>query len=309
MSLYPPPKDHPTEVWTELPTEFRVTGTVPEWAVANRPGMKLHSFLEGPSFDRDGNLYLVDIPYGRVFRVSPDRHWALIADYDGWPNGLRIHKDGRIFIADRRHGILQLDPDTGQTEPAVTHWLTGNFKGVNDLFFDDAGLLYFTDQGQTGMHDPSGRVFRSDLDSGQLDCLLDCGPSPNGLVMSPDGGALYVGMTRGNAVWRLPILPDGTCSKVGIFTQLAGGVSGADGLAVDQEGRVLVCDAGNGCVWVFSPWGEPVMRIRSCTGGRTTTNLAFGGTDNTSLFITESDTGTILRAELDVPGQPLYSHG
>ncbi len=71
---------------------------------------------------------------------------------------------------------------------------------------------------------------------------------------------------------------------------------------------MLVCDAGNGCVWVFSRWGEPVYRIRSCTGGRTTTNLAFGGPGNTSLLVTESDTGSVLRAELDVPGQRMYAH-
>ncbi|MCG8558776.1 MAG: SMP-30/gluconolactonase/LRE family protein [Hyphomicrobiales bacterium] len=308
MSLYPPPKEHPTEVWSEMPEELRVTGTVPEWAVANKRGAELHSFLEGPSFDRDGNLYLVDIPYGRILRVSPEKRWELIADYDGWPNGLRIHKDGRIFIADRKHGILRLDAEAGTIEPVLTHWLTERFKGPNDLVFDLEGQLYFTDQGQSGMEDPSGRVFRYDLETERLDCLLDCGPSPNGLVLSPDGTALYVGMTRGNAVWRLPMLADGRTSKVGIFTQLAGGVSGADGLTVDREGRVFVCDAGNGCVWVFSPWGEPVYRIGSCTGGRTTTNLAFGGPDNTSLFITESDTGTVLRAELDVPGETLYSH-
>lgn len=308
MSLYPPPKDHPTEVWTELPERFRYQDRVTDWAVANKQGAALHSFLEGPSFDRDGNLYLVDIPYGRVFRVSPDREWTLIAQYDGWPNGLRIHRDRGIFIADRKHGILRLDPVGGGVEPVLTHWLTERFKGPNDLIFDGQGRLYFTDQGQTGLHDPSGRVFRYDFETGRLDCLLDTAPSPNGLVLTPDETALYVGMTRGNAVWRMPILADGTVSKVGVFVQLAGGVSGADGLAVDVEGRVLVCDAGNGCVWVFSRWGEPIYRIRSCTGGRTTTNLAFGGPDGTSLFVTESDTGTVLRAELDVPGQRLYAH-
>jgi len=115
-------------------------------------------------------------------------------------------------------------------------------------------------------------------------------------------------MTQGNAVWRLPILPGGTTSKVGIFASMAGGVSGADGMAVDSAGNLFVCDAGNGCIWAFSRFGEPLYRIRSCTEGRTVTNLAFGGEDNRSLFITDSSTGTILRADRDHPGQGMYSH-
>jgi gluconolactonase len=56
--------------------------------------------------------------------------------------------------------------------------------------------------------------------------LPDCEwPSPNGLALNPEETLLFVAMTRGNAVWRLPLLPDGTTSKVGIFAQLAGGLS------------------------------------------------------------------------------------
>lgn len=308
MSLYPPPETIEAHVWTSLPDEFRRTGGRPAWAAANKPGQTADSFLEGPSFDREGQLYVTDIPYGRVFRVSQQGRWSLVAEYDGWPNGLKIHKDGRIFIADYRHGILLLDPDHGTVEPALTHRLTESFKGVNDLFFDMEGRLYFTDQGQSGLHDPTGRVYRFDLESDHLDRLIDNGPSPNGLVMNPEQNVLYVGMTRGNSVWRLPIFPDGRTSKVGIFARLAGGVSGPDGLTVDSRGRVTVCDAGNGSAWMFTQWGEPVYRIQSPTGGRTVTNLAYGGPDNRDLFLTESDTGHILRVTLDVPGEKLFSH-
>jgi gluconolactonase len=65
--------------------------------------------------------------------------------------------------------------------------------------------------------------------------------------------------------------------------------------------------AGFGTVWVFSPLGEPLARIRSCAGIRTT-NVAFGGPDNKSLFITEAEHGVILRARLGFAGRPMYSH-
>ena len=307
MSLYPPPVDQATEVWTQVPDEFRIPDTVPAWGAANRPGVALDCFLEGPSFDLDGNLYVTDIPYGRIFRISPAREWRLVADYDGWPNGLKIHRDGRIFITDYKNGIMCLDPVTGAVEPFLTHRRSESFRGVNDLYFDSAGRMYFTDQGQTGLHDPTGRVYRYDLATEQLELLIGNCPSPNGLVMNPDEDVLYVAMTRGNAVWRLPIFPDGGISKVSIFTAMAGGNSGADGMAVDEAGGLYVSDAGNGCVWSFSHWAEPVYRIRSCTRGRATTNLAFGGPERKSLFITESATGTILKADLGTPGQQMFS--
>ena len=213
MSLYPPPETIEAQIWTSVPDEFRYTGGTPAWGAANKPGQTLDSFLEGPSFDCEGQLYVTDIPYGRVFRISQQARWSLIAEYDGWPNGLKIHQDGRIFIADYRRGILLLDPERGTVEPVLTHRRSESFKGINDLYFDREGRLYFTDQGQTGLHDPTGRVYCFDLESERLDRLIDNGPSPNGLVMNPEQNALYVGMTRDNSVWRLPIFPDGQTSK------------------------------------------------------------------------------------------------
>lgn len=307
MSLYPPPQERTTEVFTRLPEKFWRNGDS-DWVRANKPGQKVASFLEGPSFDRAGNLYVTDIPYGRIFRISPQGEWELVVEYDGWPNGLKIHGDGRIFIADYKRGILVLDPLSKRIEPFLTHRRSEGFKGVNDLFFDHEGRLYFTDQGQTGMHDPSGRVFRYDLESQRLDCLLDNGPSPNGLVMDLHEQALLVAMTRGNSIWRLPIQSDGTTSKVGVFTAMAGGVSGADGIALDDQGNLFVCDAGNGCVWGFDRHAVPLYRLRSCTEGRTLTNLAFGGEGNRHLFVTDSSTGHILKIAMEHPGKPMFSH-
>lgn len=307
MSLFAPPQDRSTEVFSRMPEEFWRDGDS-DWVRANKPGQRVANFLEGPSFDRDGNLYVTDIPYGRIFRISASGEWALIVEYDGWPNGLKIHQDGRLFVADYRKGILVVDPVNGRIEPFLTHRRSESFKGVNDLFFDADGCLYFTDQGQTGMHDPSGRVFRYDPTSTRLDCLLDNGPSPNGLVLDLEEKALLVAMTRGNAIWRLPLQGDGQTSKVGVFAAMAGGVSGADGLALDTAGSLYVCDAGHGCVWSFDRFGVPLYRYRTCTSGRTLTNLAFGGTDGRDLYITDSSTGTVLRTATEQPGKPLFSH-
>ena len=68
--MFPLPKVICTEVFAEVPASLRRSGET-AWTRTNRPGLATPSFLEGPSFDRDGNLYVVDVPYGRVFRISP----------------------------------------------------------------------------------------------------------------------------------------------------------------------------------------------------------------------------------------------
>jgi len=73
-----------------------------------------------------------------------------VTQYDGWPNGLKIHRDGRIFIADYKRGLMILDPGTGKVEPLLETAFSEGFKGLNDLHFADNGDLYFTDQGRAG---------------------------------------------------------------------------------------------------------------------------------------------------------------
>jgi gluconolactonase len=305
--MFAPPKIIQTEVFTRLPEEFRRAAPDNEWGAAQPAGSPPHSLLEGPSFDRDGNLWCVDIPNGRIFRVAPDGRFSLVAEYDGWPNGLKIHRDGRIFIADYKNGIMLLDPVSGKVTPYLVRANLERFKAVNDLFFAANGDLYFTDQGMTGMHDPTGRVFRVRAD-GRVDCLLDNVPSPNGLVMNVDETMLYLAVTRGNCVWRVPLRRDGNgVAKVGVYIQLSGGWGGPDGLALDEAGNLAVAHVGLGTVWVFDRMGEPLYRVRSCADSHTT-NVAFGGPDRRTLFITESGSGSILRAQLEVPGKQMYSH-
>ncbi|MFC7552239.1 SMP-30/gluconolactonase/LRE family protein [Pseudoroseomonas wenyumeiae] len=266
-----------------------------EWSRANKRGQPVDCFLEGPCFDAAGNLHVTDIPHGRIFRISPEGDWTQLAEYDGEPNGLALHPDGRcLYVADYKQGILSLDLVSGALEPVLARRNSERFKGPNDLVFARNGDLYFTDQGQSGLHDPTGRVYRL-RPGGQLDCLLSNGPSPNGLVLSHDEEVLFVAMTRDNAVWRLPLLPDGSTSKVGRFASFHG-TSGPDGMAMDAAGNLLVAHASLGSVFVLSPQGEPLARIRSCRGA-TTTNVALGGVDGNNVFVTESETGAVLTAE------------
>ena len=305
MSFFAPPRRVETRLLTRLPDRFRRPRRT-AWADFNRAGREIDSFLEGPAFDREGRLYVTDIPFGRIFRISPGGEWEQLAEYDGWPNGLKIHADGRILVTDYRRGLLELEPGTGRMTPLLETVRSEGFKGLNDLFIAANGDIFFTDQGQTGLHDPTGRLYRLEP-SGRLTCLIDTVPSPNGLVVAPDMSFVLLAVTRANQIWRVPLQADGGVTKASVFSHLHGGPGGPDGLALDAQGHLLVAHAGFGAVWRLSPLAEPLERIVSCAGSFTT-NLAFGGPANDQLHIVESDTGSVLVAAMDVPGEPMHSH-
>ena len=305
MSFFAPPAEIATRVFTRIPDHFSKPRRC-AWANANRGGQAIGSFLEGPSFDRAGNLYVVDVPFGRVFRISPAGEWTLVTEYDGWPNGLKIHRNGTIHITDYKRGIVTLDPATGAITPLLEHVGSEAFKGVNDLVFAPNGDLYFTDQGQTGLQDPTGRVYRLEP-SGRLTCLIGTVPSPNGIALNADASSLFIAVTRAQAIWRIPLSASGLVGKVGVFAHLHGGMGGPDGLAMDGQGCLCVAHTGFGSVWRLSPLAEPLHRIRSCAG-ISTTNLAFAPSGAQKLYVTESQTGSILVADMPAGGQPLYSH-
>lgn len=294
-----------TEIFARVPDEFRISDRQSAWASLHRPGQFTDCFLEGPSFDRDGNLYVVDVAWGRVFRIRPNGAFELVAAFDGEPNGLKIHQDGQIFVADRKLGVIRIDPVSGEIATVVDGFRGEPFQGLNDLIFASNGDLYFTDQGLSGLDSPTGRVFRLRA-NGVLELVLDRIPSPNGLVLDRKEATLFVNVTRDNAVWRLPLAADGSVCKVGAFIRLSGGV-GPDGLAMDCDGGLAIAHLGLGVVWLVSAAGEPMARIQSCAGPGVT-NLAYGGPDGRSLYITESETGHILVARLPVAGWPMFSH-
>jgi len=306
MFAAPPIKE--TRIFAQLPQVLDLSASDRRslW-LADRPmhGTKVGSFLEGPAFDRLGRLHCVDIAYGRIFRIDGDGRFSVALEYEGAPNGMQFHRDGRAFIADHRRGLLAAGPDGGTpVETILANAFGDGFRGLNDLVFSSEGDLYFTDQGQTGLQDPNGRLFRLDR-AGRLTLLLSGIPSPNGLVLNRNETALFLAVTRANAVWRVPFGRQGAVTKVGVFIQLSGG-GGPDGMAMDEADNLFVACPVLGCVWAFSSAGEPIWRINSCTDGRLTTNIAFGGPGRKTLFITESAQGTILAADMEVPGAALF---
>jgi gluconolactonase len=302
LNPFKPPELIKAQTFMSMPQKFR-RKTRTTWSDPNRQGAEVDSFLEGPSFDRAGNLYFVDIPFGRVFRITARGEWELVIQYDGWPNGLKLHQDGRFFIADYRLGLMALNAGAGTVTPVLETAYSEGFKGLNDLHFASNGDLFFTDQGQTGIADPTGRVFRLRA-NGALDRLASNVPSPNGITLNSRNNQVYVAVTRAQQIWRLPLMADGQPSKTGVAIQLSGGHAGPDGIEMDAEDGLVVCHLGVG-VWRFDANGLPTHLVHA-DGHRLLTNVAFGGPDRKTLYITDSANGEILTAQMPVAGKVMF---
>jgi len=278
-----------------LPDALRHRGEPSAWARMTRPGQAMHSFLEAAYFDDARNLWLVDVPYGRVFRVSPEGAWQVMHQIDGEPHAMRIAQGGRHIAVDHRHGLIEL---TGQDRfDVLTTGMEGQpFLGLSDMCYGADGTLWFTDSGRTSLSDPKGRVYGLPPDGG-LRLLLDCVPYANGICLSPDGAWAYVAATRANQVWRLSTrLPDTGQPMAGTFLQLSGGL-GPDGLASNARGWLAVAQAQAGRAYVFDPLGDAIAEVR-LPEGLWTTSVAFHPDDQTRLFIVEAQTGSVFTADI-----------
>lgn len=283
-----------------LPEHLHVTGRV-----SGRYGTRKF-YLEGPAVARDGTLFFTDVPGGRILRLLPDGEIEIFVEYHGEPNGMKIARDGRMFIADNQNGILVIDPVSKAISPYCVRVANERLRGPNDLVIADNGDIYFTDQGNSDITRPTGRVILV-REGGKGEVILQNIPSPNGIALSIDRTWLYVAVTRTNQVWRAQVMADGRVDRTGTYIQLSGG-GGPDGMAVDSRNNLIVAHSSFGAIWVFDPKGEPLYRANTCTGGLGISNVSFGGPEHRTLYVTESVTGSILTMEMPYPGYKLPSH-
>ena len=125
------------------------------------------TFLEGPAFDRDGNLFITSLFEGRVIKIAADKTvQTVFQNNELITDGIAIHKDGRLFIGCLNGKVVSIQPDgTGLTYIEPRH--EGKPVSSNDLVFDRHGNLYVTDFTGT-LADPSGGVYRFSSDFSEV---------------------------------------------------------------------------------------------------------------------------------------------
>ena len=269
-----------------------------------------HTWTEGPLWVEDGQYVLYsDIPPNQIWKWSEQGGKELYLEPSGYTggtprggepgsNGLLLDQEGKLILCqhgDRRIARMQPPLDSARAifETVVGTYEGKRFNSPNDATFDKGGNLYFTDPpyGLEGnVDDPAKEldfqgVFRFGADR-QLTLITDDIPRPNGIGLSPDESTLYVASSEGSPQWSvIDLSADGVPSNQRVFHHdpSAEGPGAPDGLKIDDEGNIWA--TGPGGVWVFSPSGEVLGKIKT---GERTSNCAFNA-DKSILYMTCDD--------------------
>ncbi len=282
-----------TRVFASLPGNLRITDI--ESTAAAILGRPFDSFLEGLSFSSTGDLFCVDVSFGRIFSVNRAGEFTVLAKYDGKPSGLDVHPDGRLLITDRLKGFLSCDATTGELQPVLGAAAAAVFQRLSDIAISGNGDIYVTDPGDSDLLNPCGRVFLLRGDQ-PPELLLDGIAHPNGIAVDRLGRRLYVAAMRANDIVCADLQPGAGATRARNFVRLSGGL-GPDVLGLDPEGRLAVAHFQFGCVWLYDRKGEAVARIQ-LERGSLPTSVTFGGPGHRVLYVAEAETGTIQVAEL-----------
>lgn len=260
-------------------------------------------FPEGPVYDRHGNLYLCQLRSGDISVVRPDGRLEDVINTGGNPNGAALDREGHLLVADSgKNSILRISPDADvltladgyQGEP---------LRGPNDLVVAADDSVYFTTPVGSNEDNPIGRVYRLHP-GGRVDLIAERLAFPNGIALSADGSVLYVAETRRRHVLRLALDARGMpAGEAEIFAVLRPVGEGPDGMAFDVEGCLYVAHYGGGCVAVFGPDGTKEREIP--IEGANPTNVAFGGRDMKTLYVTEAERGNVFALRMPVAGRAL----
>ena len=293
--MYNQPFSITAQTFSDLPSYLKLDSTGNTW-VANEFGEReIPSYLSGATFDAQGLLWIADCAHGRIFRVTQTGEWDQIAHYEGWPSALQFHPDGRLIIADARHGLLAMDVATRAIAPLLTHHHNQRFKGLADLAISSDGNIYFTDAGHTGLQDATGSVYCLNAD-GKLHTIARNLAGPAGIVVSPDQSVIYVAAAADNAVYRINVNAQLEAQRTSRYLSLSGG-TGPRGLALDTESNLYVAQRGMGATWVVDKRGEGKYRVESSRGDWVS-HVAISTTNTQQIFMLEAQTGCVLEATL-----------
>ena len=292
---------------------------VPRLALAQQPEIAAAvAFTEGPTVDRDGNVYFTEMVSLRIMKLTTKGVLSTFREGSNNANGLLIDPEGRLVACEgagsERTGVFvrfkpqitRTDLRTGKMEVLADNYQGKPFVGPNDVTIDGKGRLYFTDL-------PGGAVYRID-GPGQVARIL-ASPEiqqPNGIQISPDDKQLYLiesNRAEGGArmIRAYDLHADGSVANMRVHYNFYPGRS-ADGMSIDTEGNLYASAGMNQLrgssetldtktgVYVISPEGKLLKFIP--VNEDFITNNAFGGPDMKTLYVTAGKTLYKLRTEI-----------
>ncbi|MBN9534663.1 MAG: SMP-30/gluconolactonase/LRE family protein [Alphaproteobacteria bacterium] len=286
-------------------------------------------FPEGPVAMDDGSVIVVEMAAARISRVTPDGKIKVIAEPGGGPNGLAIGPDGALYVCNNggnfevheRDGLLipghtpashkggrieRVNLSTGKVEVVYDKCDGVNLGAPNDIVFDTAGGMWFTDHGSTNeKYRTHGALFYAKADGSKITKVLHELLSPNGVGLSPDGKIVHYAETFPARLWGLPLTAPGQAVVNDGFTpaNFEGNYPGLayfDSLGVQADGGVCVATILAGGISTF--WPASGKFEHTALPDILCTNICWGGKDMKTAFVTMSSTGKLAAMEWRSPG-------
>lgn len=243
--------------------------------------------VEGPAVDAQGNLYAVNFAEEGTIGIIDKKDNAqlfvkLPAGSTG--NGIRFDRAGLMYVADYSgHNVLKIDPNT---KAISVHAHSDKMNQPNDIAIAKSGVIYASDPKWA---DNTGNLWKIATD-GTVTLLESGMGTTNGIEVSADEKHLYVNESVQRNVWKYDIdAKTGDVKNKRLLMQFAD--HGLDGMRCDEDGNLYIARYAAGEVVVVSPHGTLLERIKS--KGQKPTNVAFGGADGKTVYVTVQERGAI----------------
>ena len=242
-------------------------------------------FTEGPTADKDGNVFFTDQPNNRIMKWSLDGKLTTFLQPAGRANGMFFDASGNLIAcADEKAELWSITPDGKHT--VLAHEYKGKIiNSSNDVWVRPDQALYFTDPFYKRdwwdyNQPPQGteQVYFLSADHKTLKRVTTDLIQPNGITGTPDGKTLYVADIKANKTYAYDIQSDGALTNRRLHCEL-----GSDGMTIDADGNLYLTGHG---VTVFDKSGKKMGNIPVPESW--TANVSFGGQDHQTLFITAS---------------------
>ena len=265
--------------------------------------------VEGPVWIGD-SLYFSEMtngnmrPPARILKIGPGNVVSIAVAMSG-SNGLAVDSAGNLIAAVHGDGSIdQIALPSGTPTPIVSMYNNAPFNSPNDLTIRSDGTIYFSDPTFQNTANPqkAQRLYRVAPAPTRTISVVDGAPSsPNGVTLSPDEKTLYV---TGGGFKKFAVMSDGSLDGGAPF--VTGNDGDGDGMVVDCAGNLYVAGNNTMVVRVYSPAAALLATIQLDNSG-VTTNVAFGGSDHKTLYITAQGTEGqrgVWSIALPIPGFP-----